>query len=507
MHRTFALIGTSTLAVLAFAGPLRADVTPQQVWDDLSAYMQSFGYTVTATESGGGTDLTVNDVLMSMDMPDGTGSVSFAMSQVVLADRGDGTVQVTFPESMPIRFTVDDADAEDVEARIDYQQSGLEMIVSGSPSDMVYDYTADTLSMSLAELKVEGEVVPREMARGVFSMSGVTGQSTVETGDSRDIAQTMTMTGASYDVAFSDPDNGGKGLFKGSMENLSFAGRTSLPMDVDATDMAAMLGAGASGGGTFRYENGKTEFAAEDGGAMTTGTITSETAQVGIDVSDQAMSYDIGNTGLSLNITSADMPFPLAAEMARTQFNITMPVAKAEEPQDFALGLTLGGFTMSEMLWNIFDPGAALPRDPATVSANMTGTATPFVNMFDPEAMTAIEQSGEAPGELNSLTLTDLTVQAAGAKLTGEGAFEFDNSDLETFDGMPAPTGTLNLMLTGSNALIDKLIAMGLLAQEDAMGARMMMSMFTVPSGDDELSSTIEVNDQGHVLANGQRIR
>jgi hypothetical protein len=72
---------------------------------------------------------------------------------------------------------------------------------------------------------------------------------------------------------------------------------------------------------------------------------------------------------------------------------------------------------------------------------------------------------------------------------------------------MPRPEGSINLRLEGANALIDKLIQMGIVQQEDAMGARMMMSMFTIPDGDDVLTSTIEVNEQGHVLANGQRIQ
>ena len=39
------------------------------------------------------------------------------------------------------------------------------------------------------------------------------------------------------------------------------------------------------------------------------------------------------------------------------------------------------------------------------------------------------------------------------------------------------------------------------------MGARMMMGLFAVPGeGEDTLKSKIEVNDEGHVLANGQRL-
>ena len=36
---------------------------------------------------------------------------------------------------------------------------------------------------------------------------------------------------------------------------------------------------------------------------------------------------------------------------------------------------------------------------------------------------------------------------------------------------------------------------------------RMMMGLFAVPTGEDTLTSVIEVNDQGHVLANGQRLK
>ena len=35
----------------------------------------------------------------------------------------------------------------------------------------------------------------------------------------------------------------------------------------------------------------------------------------------------------------------------------------------------------------------------------------------------------------------------------------------------------------------------------------MMLSMFAIPTGDDELTSKIEFNSLGQVLANGQRLR
>ena len=73
---------------------------------------------------------------------------------------------------------------------------------------------------------------------------------------------------------------------------------------------------------------------------------------------------------------------------------------------------------------------------------------------------------------------------------------------------MPKPTGSLDLTLVGGNGLIDKLVAMGLLPEEQAMGARMMMGLFAVPGdGEDSLKSKLEINEDGHVLANGQRLK
>ena len=111
------------------------------------------------------------------------------------------------------------------------------------------------------------------------------------------------------------------------------------------------------------------------------------------------------------------------------------------------------------------------------------------------------------PGEINSAEITDLVIRGAGAEITGDGAFTFDNSDLRTFDGIPRPEGQMNFAINGVNGLVDKLVQMGLIPAEEAMMPRMMLGMFATPVGDDMLTSTIEVNSEGHVLANGQRLR
>ena len=73
---------------------------------------------------------------------------------------------------------------------------------------------------------------------------------------------------------------------------------------------------------------------------------------------------------------------------------------------------------------------------------------------------------------------------------------------------LPAPEGEADLKLVGGNGLLDKLVEMGLVPEDQAMGARMMMGLFAVPGeGEDTLTSKIVVNEEGHVLANGQRLK
>ena len=95
----------------------------------------------------------------------------------------------------------------------------------------------------------------------------------------------------------------------------------------------------------------------------------------------------------------------------------------------------------------------------------------------------------------------------AGAVITGEGSFTFDNEDLQSFAPMPRPEGDAAIQINGLNALLDNLVTMGIVPAEDVMGPRMMMGMFARSTGDDQMEIAIEVNKAGEVLVNGNRVR
>jgi hypothetical protein len=238
------------------------------------------------------------------------------------------------------------------------------------------------------------------------------------------------------------------------------------------------------------------------------GTSTSAGGKLSIKMDEGGLGYGGQSDDVRVEVTMPPLAFPLAMGMKQTSFDLAMPLTKSDAPQDFGLALKLGGFTLSDAIWALFDPTAKLLRDPATIALDLSGKATILADIMDPAAMEQVEDGASAPAELNALTLNSLLVSVAGAELTGRGAVTLDNDDMTTYPGNPKPVGDVALRLTGANGLMDTLVAMGLIGQDQTMMARMGLGMLAVPGeGDDVLVSDIEFTEGGGIIANGQRLK
>ncbi|MCG7520637.1 DUF2125 domain-containing protein [Ruegeria sp. Ofav3-42] len=497
-------------AVLAYAvitqGAL-ADLTSQDVWNDWKAYLNQMGYTVAGEETVSGNVTTIADLTVSMDLPEEDATFRMVVPEVTLSENGDGTVNVGFPENFPMTMS-GEGDGEEFSLEIDYSQTGLNLVVSGDPDDMTYDYSADSIGIKLDGLNVDGEAVPEDALAVNVAMTDLAGSSRMKIGENRDIDQKFTASGLTYDLAFDDPESEDTGRIDGSMSQLTFEGTNVIPANFDFSNPEALYADGFSFSGLFTYGSGQTAIAGtSEGEAFSVGS-ESQGGKFGASIDAERLAYDVEQNSSKVAVTTAELPFPIEIAMENAGFKFEIPVQESEEIQPFGFAMNLTDFTMSDVLWSMFDPAGALPHDPATISLDATGTAKVLMNFFDPAVAEDLEFSDEAPGELHSLKINELLVSLVGAKLTGEGDFTFDNSNTEEFDGMPTPTGVAKLKLVGANALIDKLIGMGLVSDSDAMGARMMMGLMAVPGEEpDTLNSEIEFTSDGQILANGQRIK
>lgn len=494
------ILSGSTAVMLVLAGAAQADVTAKDVWTNFKSVYSGTGQSLTAgTEEMSGDTLTLRDVKIAMDSPEAR--VDATIPMMAFRENGDGTVTITSSDSYVMTMTGPD---NEFDVEMTMSQPDVSVIASGDAEAVKYDFTAPSMAIDVTRLTVEEETIEGDMR---MSLTNTTGSYLVGSGENAQLESEAQAESLSVTIALKEP--GGDGTFNADigMADLGITADGSVAMMSMGGDMAEMLKSGFAtdtrithGAATYAMNLLDDEESFDFSGQATSGHI-----DIGLD--KDALNYDIGTKGLSFTLKGSDIPLPeVAAKFGELGFGLLMPVGKTEEPEDFAFKLTMANVSVSEMIWGMVDPGGALPHDPATLIVDLAGTAKLFFDIMDPNSAEAMAQ--DVPGEIHSLDINAIRLAIAGAELTGDGGFTFDNTDMTTFDGLPAPTGSVDLKLVGANALIDTLVSMGLVPQDQAMGARMMMGLFARPGdGEDTLVSTIEVKGDGSVSANGQRLQ
>lgn len=497
---------TALIAAILCGTTASADVTAQQVWDNWTEQMAIYGQGfTTGGEDMSGDTLTISDV--KIEMSDDEATVTALLGDIALTENGDGTVAITVPGSYPITLDFTPASGDPSTVNISVTHDNMNLVVSGDPDAMVYDIVADRYAMNIDSIE-GGASVDVEVVDAVIAMLDVTGQYSVREDTLSRIDYAFNIGALDIDMLFNEIENGGKISGNADIADLAMFAQIAAPIDMDmnADQPPFADGLAIDGGYSFGNLSYAFDFDVDNEQASGSATVDSGTLAVGFDM-DGAL-YTGTSKGIAVSMAiPGEIPFPLEASMAQYGFDFDIPLSQGKDgPRDARMGFNFTGLEISNTIWNLVDPQTILPRDAVTVAVALSAKVTPFFDFLDPAQQEAAMMT-DVPGELNSVEITELVIKGAGAEITGGGAFTFDNSDLQTFDGFPRPEGQVNFAINGVNGLVDNLIQMGLIPQDEAMMPRMMMGMFTTPVGDDMLTSTIEVNSEGHVLANGQRLR
>lgn len=502
---TFAtvIVATSFLAL-----PAAADISPTEVWADWQRLIESTDVTL---EIGGETAssdaLTLTDISITGAFPEDGGSFATTIPEVVFEDRGDGTVEIKMSAEYPIAIIGKDSITDEEFAfNIIARQPGMVTIASREDATTRYDYVGPEVQVSLSQFTVDGEPLDFDLN---MTLAGLKGAYSLIEGaprlyDSNLTVETVSVSGRGVDI----DDPAAAFDFSANVADLGSQTSGTVVGLMGFSDMSSMMAEGFTTEWNVTHGAAEYTVAGADQASRFNLKTTSESGAFDGSISPDGLTYGGGNTALNVAVSGSDIPFPqLTFSMAESEGRLTMPVAPGEETSDFGLLMRLVDLEISEAVWSMFDPTGQLPRDPATLVLDLAGQARWLVDVFDPEAAENMSP-GQIPGEFESLTLNALQLMIGGAELTGDGAFDIDNAPGGPFAPAPTPSGAINLQLTGGNTLLDTLVNMGLLPQEQAMGARMMLGLFARPGeGPDTLVSTIEVGKDGSVSANGQRIR
>jgi hypothetical protein len=501
MHNVHSL-GAPLVAALLVSAPVSAQVTPEQVWQNWKELSAGYGQTLTTgAETREGDTLTVTDVVLASEA-DGV-TTRAEVERIVFRDRGDGTVEITMSPQIPMTAVSDAPGEEAFTLNVTLDQPGLVILASASEAETRYDFTAPAVTMTLDAPATEAD---RSATAAELALEALAGNYAVTSSDLSRITSDVTADRLRLKLDATDPDAEAGGTVSLTTTLSGIAGQSAgamLPAE-QMEDMAAALAAGFATEGSMSYQGADYSLDLNETSGTTQSSGKFGPGSVTFAMDKDRMAYAGTAAAAEITVSGSNIPVPeIGVSYTEGAFDFLMPVSRSDTPQDFRLLTRIVDLALSDEVWGMFDPSAALPRDPATLVIDLDGQARWLIDLFAPEAA----EMETVPGELNALTVNDVTLRAAGASLAGKGAFTFDNTDLTTFDGMPAPTGVLDLTMVGATALLDRLSQSGLLPPDQVMGAKMMIGLFAKPGeGEDTLTTQIEFRDKG-LYVNGQQLQ
>lgn len=488
----WSIMGISGAALVFVTGTAFADVTPEDAWQSWQDLSKSMGQVITAENvQRDGNTLIVSNITLTSTTPEV--QVDGNLAELRFVDAGDGTVLVEMPPEYPITMTFPAAPdrPKPVEIALDIVQEGAVLIASGDPGAVIHDLTAPNMKIKLS--RIDGEAAQDLTVEA--TLADIKGRY------SNDSTASMTsnFTIGGIALAVLGGDETGEARITSAIKDVTVTSNGTMMGALGGPDFVAALTDGAKSMSEITYGSADfdMEITAPAGPSQISGT--TDSGRISGSFGAEGLDYAVSQKGLSMKVTSAEMPVPnMAVQFDEMAFGIKIPLVPSETAQPFAFSTKLTNMALSDEIWSIFDPMAALPRDPLNLVIDTEGL------MRVTESLPQNPQNpSQIPAQLDSMTLKALQLSLAGAELTGTGAGKLEypaGSD-------PVPSATFDLKLTGANALLDRLVAAGFLAADQLMMPRMMLAMIGVPdpAGGDSLISKIDIKDKG-VFANGQKL-
>lgn len=497
---------TAVLAIVAANGAF-ADVTPEEVWQNWHDMASAYGQSVTtAGIARDGDTLVVTGLTITMtDATNNGDSVSTTIDTLNFTDAGDGSVDITMSETYPLMFksaAMGTDAAKDATVLISAPK--MTISASGTPAAVSYDIKAPSLTATLDSLDGAPASATNMVAEAIISNLSanylVEGEANAKT-----LASQFSADNVSLKVAGSDAETKATFDMTAAVADLAGQSNGTLGTSMMTEDLAEALRLGAAFGASLTHGPASFALTADEGNGPTeiSGSFGDGSVRAALD--QDRMRYSIAGSKTTFNMNGPDIPLPVVAVgYDELVFDLDFPVSKSDAAKDFTALSKIVGLTISEDMWGMIDMQSLLPHDPTTLIIDTKGKVKVKADVF---ADIDMAEANDLPIDIEALDLTELKLSLAGAEFTGNGSLTFDNSDKESFDGMPVPTGKIDLKLTGGNTLLDKIVEMGYLSAEDVMGFRMMAAMVANSSADkDELTSALEFKDKGF-YANGQRLK
>lgn len=480
MPFSFKNFSTTLLLSTALCSPVLAQELAQDVVAEYFDELRASGMTVSpGQETVSGSTVEWRDIVIVLPEDEGSYTLEFMRAE----ELGGGKVSLSYPPEVKISI---DPKGEKPKADVVVRTEGITHIVSGEKSARNHDITASRIAVETST--VEPPFSMELAANDVVVNQVSTGADTPHYEGS--------LKAANLEMRYDLDDGKTKMSSTGSYDDLSAT------FDMDAVNEASLdeLFAGTRNL-SVSYQLGKMTGSTDITAPQSAMVVETKASSADGSFSVDDGTFDLGGTAqdVAYNVQLKDIPLPpFSAQIKEATTQVKLPLKKVDAPLPARIQMGFDGLELSDTVWGMFDPTGSLPREAARLNIDLSAQIKWLV-----EALSAAEAKS-VPVEVDSVKINDVTLSIAGAALNGSGEAKLNNA---TFP--PMPVGEVNMDLRGGVGLLDKLVALGMVPQQQGQMIKMMSGMFTVPGGNgtDHLVSKIEMNADGSILANGQRVK
>ncbi len=389
--RTFTTrMGAALIALLLTTAAAQARVTAKEVWQNVMDYYAGIGQTVTTDgEVMAGETLVVTGAKISGALFD------LRVPEMRFRETGDGRVEVTTAERITGSVTGPHDSGDAATTSFEVTQSDLKVVVTGDDGEMDYDFVIPELTIATAETEAAGVPVPVQFAVTMEGGSGTARMSGTTTTVLDSEAQFESM---SFDIStMSEKDGAQVSSTSGTLSEVDILSGLQLPHGADLNDMGKALAAGYRVQTQLRFVSGNvnSDVRAADGttnvqAGLADGRLKMLTAKSGI-------AYEMRAGASRAVVQVPTLPVPAEIGFDETVLGLSMPVEPGGEAQPFSTEMRIGGLTLSDGVWAMFDPTAALPHDPMTFVLDLSGTMR-LMRSFFGESIAS--EMGKVPAEV-----------------------------------------------------------------------------------------------------------
>jgi hypothetical protein len=498
-----------------------AALTAEEVWADWQRLAGGGQVALTATATRDGDRLVLTDVTF----PFGTATSNpdrVTLERIELQELPDGRVAVLLPDRFPVVINNGNtASSGPTVVTLSASAPGFSMIIADIGEKTAFEVTAPSLTLSLD--KVEPALGINELIDLNFALADLSLQYRIDV-TQRSMAAAMRLSiGTAHGdllVQVDDPEQPKMDIsvdlaaLSGTynlvippfvfeeLTNEEAVASNPLPQILDA------IGDGLAVNMEVTYKTFALNANVEDPGNAVQIDITSASGRgLGkLDAESAEYDFTLGKTMLDIDRAAPAPTFQnVIISVEELGYGAYIGIGDPTTPQEARLNYRIVDLILPPEIWAQVDPTGALGTSPLTFVLDIASRYALGPEMLQPDWKPT--PGVLPPIDIVVVTLTDFVISGLGVDLGGGGSLTFDETDLVTFDGLPAPDGKLSFMATGLNAFIDRAVAAGLIPQEELTGLRLGLAFIAKPGAEpDSLETEIEFRDKGLFL-NGQQIR